>query len=224
VRPIPRVIAVAGVAVSCAAAFALFVMSSRPEAVSLAFWFERISEDARTTLPERLTGGISPDEMKLIETISREEIVAAFTEYPVSVVGREAGLYHVRVVDSMQSSMGGSAESYVLPGLGGQGYINFRSLAHGAVEYAPSDAERHDIISAVGRGIGRAAVHEFTHQILGRDAPIHASTDVQSYEYGSALRREQYYGAMRWDIAAPMLRRKLGSTVRLKPDTTYYGR
>lgn len=208
-RPLPRLVVIAAISVICAAGFAVFVISSSSNTANLAFWFDSISDDARTT-PERLPGGISPDELKLIEAIAREEIVSAFRQYPVSVVGREAGLYHVRVVDSKNSSTGGYAESFVFPGIGGQGFVNFRSLAHGAIEYAPSDAGRHDIIAAVGRGIGRAAVHEFTHQLLGRDAPIHDSKDSQSYEYGSALRREQYYGPMRWDIAEPMLKEKFG--------------
>jgi hypothetical protein len=58
--------------------------------------------------------------------------------------------------------------------------------------------------------VGRAAVHEFTHQILGRDAPIDGSKDVGSYEYGSTDRAAQYYGPIRWDLAAPLLRKKLG--------------
>ena len=193
-----------------AVAMGLFVILSKSDTAMLAFWFERITEDAMTTLPDRLAGGLSPDEMKTIETMSRDEIVRAFRQYPISVVGRAAGLYHVRVVDTLNSPGGGSAESHVFPGLGGQGFINFRSLAHGAIAYAPPDADRQEIIAAIGRGIGRAAVHEFTHQLLGRHAPIDASKDVQSYEHGSTMRREQYYGEMRWDIAGPMLKQKFG--------------
>ena len=124
------------------------------------------------TLRDRLAGGISPDDMKTIEKISRDEIVRAFRQYPISIVGRTAGLYHVRVVDSLNSAGGGSAESDVFPGLGGQGFINFRNLAHGAIAYAPADADRQEIVAAIGRGIGRTAVHEFTHQLLGRHARI----------------------------------------------------
>jgi hypothetical protein len=52
--------------------------------------------------------------------------------------------------------------------------------------------------------VGRAAVHEFAHQLLG-SARIDDSDDIQSYEYGSAARREQYYGAMHWGGAWPLL-------------------
>ena len=205
-----RLALVIGISLLLAVVAVLFIIQARSGPANLSFWFESIGDDARTTLPDRLSGDISPDDMSAIEAIAREEIVHAFRDYPIAVVGRAATHYHVRVVDSMESPMGGSAESYVFPGMGGQGYINFRSLAHGAVTYAPPDADRSEVVAAIGRGIGRAAVHEFTHQLLGRQAPIDDSTDIQSYEYGSTNRREQYYGQIRWDIAAPMLRIKFG--------------
>jgi hypothetical protein len=93
--------------------------------------------------------------------------------------------------------------------VGGQGVVNFRMLARSAIAYAPADAERSAIIAAIGRGIGRAAVHEFAHQLLGA-ASIHDTTDVESYEYSSADRRGQYYGSMHWDIAWAMLGARVG--------------
>ena len=205
-----RYFVVAGISLLLAAATGLFVLRSKSGTTNLAFWFESISDDARKTLPGRLPDGLSPDDMKLIEAASREEIARAFRAYPISIVGQVAARYHVRVVDSLNGPYGGSAESYAFPGLGGQGFVSFRSLAHGAVVHAPPDADRQAIVAAIGRGIGRAAVHEFTHQLLGRQARIDDSTDVQSYEYGSATRREQYYGQMRWDIAEPLLRQRFG--------------
>ena len=65
------------------------------------------------------------------------------------------------------------------------------------------------MVEGIGRGIGRAAAHEFAHQFLG-SAPIHDSKDIKSYEYGSAGRAEQYYGEMRWDIARPLLEKRVG--------------
>jgi hypothetical protein len=113
-----------------------------------------------------------------------------------------------------------SAESRAIAGIGGQGAVNFQLLANSAIAYSPDDAGRTTMIAAIGRGIGRAAAHEFAHQFLGA-APIHDSKDIQSYEYRSADRREQYYGDMHWDIARPWLQKRLGLMVRLKPDTTY---
>ena len=97
----------------------LFVLNSKSGTTNLSFWFESIGEDARKTLPGRLPDGLSPDDMKVIEAMSREEIVRAFRTYPISIVGRASALYHVRVVDSLNSPYGGSAESYAFPGLVG---------------------------------------------------------------------------------------------------------
>jgi hypothetical protein len=102
-----------------------------------------------------------------------------------------------------------SGESRRIAGLGGQGAVNFQLLSNSAIAYAPEGANRAEIIEAIGRGVGRAAVHEFAHQLLGT-FPIHDSKDRQSYEYPTADRREQYYGDMHWDIAGPLLKEKFG--------------
>ena len=103
---------------------------------------------------------------------------------------------------------GVAGESRAVSGFGGQGAVSFAFLASGAVAYAPGDASRASMIEAIGRGIGRTAVHEFTHQFLPT-APIHESTDALSYEYASAARNEQYFGELRWDFAWPLLERRL---------------
>ena len=87
--------------------------------------------------------------------------------------------------------------------------MNFSMLAAYAESYAPSDAERPAIVAAIGRGVGRAAVHEFAHQLLG-SGPIDRTADRKTFEFGSAARPEQYYGEMRWGEAAAMLYRRFG--------------
>ena len=83
-------------------------------------------------------------------------------------------------------------------------------LAAYAESYGPPSADRAAIWTAIGRGIGRAAVLEFAHQLLG-DAAIDRSADKQTSEYGSADRREQCYGEMRWGDAWPALHKRLGA-------------
>jgi len=102
-----------------------------------------------------------------------------------------------------------AGESRAIRGFGGVGAVSFFFLASGAVASAPDSADRAALVDAIGRGVGRAAVHEFVHQLLPL-APIHDSGDVQSYEYASASRREQYFGAMRWGPARPLLQRAYG--------------
>ena len=178
--------------------------STRPP-IEIAFWFEPITEEVRMSASERISGGITAQDMAVIESTATNEVVRAFEGLPVFLSADRHETYRVRVLSRLQR--GASGASHVIVGLGGQGYVNFQLHAHGAVTYARSDASRDEIIVGIGRGIGRAAVHEFAHQLLG-PARIDDSEDVQSYEYDSATRPEQYYGPAHWGIAAPMLRKR----------------
>ena len=207
-RPSRQVLVLAATLVLAAVA-SLYVVISGPGPVDIAFWFEPISDDVRHSVPDRIAGGISAQDIVVIETTAREEVVHAFRDLPVVVSTDRVETYRVRVVGRLQNPMTApSAESHLIAGLGGQGFVNFQLHAHGAVTYARVGASRDEIIEGIGRGIGRAAVHEFTHQLLGRSAKIDSSEDMQSYEFGSAVRQQQYDGPMRWDIAAPMLRKR----------------
>jgi hypothetical protein len=197
-----------------AVAGTLVVLLSKPRGTDAGFWFDAISADTLATLPERLGGGISASEMKTIESVAVQEISYAFRDFQVGLSDRRDATYRMRVVDSLRYPIAPrmpapSAESRSIPGLGGQGAVNFRLIAHSAIMFAPLEADRHAMIEGIGRGIGRAAVHEFAHQFLG-SAPIHDSRDIKSYEYRSADRVEQYYGEMRWDIARPLLEKRIG--------------
>jgi len=197
-----------------AAAGTLGVLLSKPRGADVGFWFDAISADTLATLPERLGGEITASEMKTIETVAVREISHAFRDFQVGLSDRRDATYRVRVVDSLRYPISPrmpapSAESRSIPGLGGQGAVNFRLIAHSAIMFAPPEMDRDDMIEGIGRGIGRAAAHEFAHQFLG-SAPIHDSKDTRSYEYGSAARVEQYYGEMRWDIARPLLAQRIG--------------
>ena len=78
--------------------------------------------------------------------------------------------------------------------------------ALGAVTYAPPDASRQTIIEGIGRGIGRAAVHEFSHAIVNANH----SQDEHSYEYRSSDRKGQFYGELHWASAGPILQQRFG--------------
>ena len=212
-RPTRQAIVLSGVVLLVIAA-TLVVLLSTPRGADAGFWFDPISPDTLATLPERLGGEITPAEMKTIESVAVQEIAHAFREFQVALSDRRSATYRVRVVDSLRHPASPrmpppSAESRSIPGLGGQGAVNFRLIAHSAIMFAPSAIDRKGMIEAIGRGIGRAAAHEFAHQFLG-SAPIHDSRDIRSYEYGSAARVEQYYGEMRWDIARPLLEKRIG--------------
>lgn len=191
--------------------------------VTAGFWFEPVSFKGSEPMADRLGGAITPGEMQKIEAVAFSEITQAFGGFRVEFSTSHEATYRMRVVQSLRHPMAPrapapSAESRAVTGIGGQGAVNFQLLANNAIAYAPEGADRETIVAAIGRGIGRAAAHEFAHQFLGA-APIHDSRDIQSYEYRSADRREQYYGPMRWDIARPLLGKRLGRRGPPNPDT-----
>ncbi len=60
-----------------------------------------------------------------------------------------------------------AGESLALGILGGTGAIGLDTVALNAIQYAPAEASRQAVLDGIGRGIGRVAVHELVHQILG---------------------------------------------------------
>lgn len=175
------------------------------------FWFERVAFES-----ERLGGAITAEELATIESIATSELTSAFKGLRIRFSNRRNARYHVRVVQELQDPRflrpwGRAGQARSVDGFGGSGAVSFLFLAGGAVAYAPPNADRPTIIAAIGRGIGRTAVHELTHQLLPT-SPIHDSTNMRSYEYASAARAEHYYGEMEWDLAWPLLEGRLGRT------------
>jgi hypothetical protein len=214
-KPSRQAFVIAAVLLLAVTAVAWSGARSKHRIARAGFWFETVTFDATEAMAHRLGGAIASDEMKTIESIAFSEVIRAFHGFGVEFSHSRDATYRMRVVQSLRHAMAPrapapSAESRAIAGIGGQGAVNFQLLANSAIAYSPDDAGRTTMITAIGRGIGRAAAHEFAHQFLGA-APIHDSKDIQSYEYRSADRREQYYGDMHWDIARPWLEKRLGT-------------
>ena len=200
------------IVVLAAAGLLTLALGSRQTTLNPAFWFDPVAFDRSEPMADRLGGPITDLEMQTIERIAREEITRAFAGLRFAFSDSRNATYRVRVVQRLRNPMyprgpASSGESRRIAGIGGQGAVNFQLLSNSAIVYAPAGADREAMIAAIGRGVGRAAVHEFAHLFLG-GFPIHDSRDVQSYEYASADRREQFYGDMHWDIAGPVLQQK----------------
>lgn len=201
--------AIAAGAVACSICISATVACAR-RSIELGFWIEPVSYAS-----PRLGDPISGAELATINAIAGAEIAAAFERFDVVLSGNRQARYQVRVVQrlldqrfrSREVSIAG--ESRGAAGWGGSGAVSFDFLAGGAMVYAPDDMGRADLIAAIGRGIGRSAVHEFAHQLLPSTS-IHDSRDRASYEFYSAARIEQYFGDMRWDISKPFLEDRLG--------------
>ena len=178
--------------------------------VSIRLWFDEVPFSA-----PRLGGGLDDHDRRVIERVALDEIRAAFAGLRLDVGLGRGGRYHVRVVPEvldrrLHREWSVAGQSRAMAGVGGYGEVNFSFLASSALVYADDTATRDELVAAIGRGVGRAAVHEFTHQLLPR-APIHRSRDRDSYEYYSAGRPQQYFGTMRWSMARPLLEARLGA-------------
>ena len=196
---------------ACVAVLAVVTLSacgSSRSTVDAGLWFEEVAFESA-----RLGSPLTSAEIATIDSVARAELCAAFRGLAISISDRRDARYTLRVVQEVRDlrfrrPVGVAGASRGIAGFGGSGSVSFDFLANGAMAWAPDDAPRAELVAAIGRGIGRTAVHEFIHQILPT-APIHASRDEESYEFQSAARRAQYFGPMRWDIAWPLLQRKL---------------
>jgi hypothetical protein len=176
--------------------------------VEAGFWFEPVAFASA-----RLGGAVTDTEFGTIAAVARLELDAAFADLGITLSDRRGATFRVRVVDELRDMrfrrvMLIPAQSRAVSGFGGAGEVSFSWLASAALAYAPDEATRPALVEAIGKGVGRAAVHEFVHQFLPT-TQIHASDDVESYEYRSASRRQQYFGPMHWDVAWPMLAKRL---------------
>jgi hypothetical protein len=201
--------AVVAILVAGAAAYAVATARHLPASVEAGFWFDEVAFESA-----RLGSPLTHDEIVTIEAVARAELREAFDGLSIVFTDRRDARYTLRVVQQaldlrFRRPVGLAGQSRGIAGFGGSGTVSFEFLANGAMSYAPEGADRAALVAAIGRGIGRTAVHEFTHQLLPT-AAIHDSRDDRSYEFRSASRPAQYFGPMRWDLAWPLLQGRLG--------------
>ena len=176
--------------------------------VELGFWIEPVSYSS-----PRLGEPISKAELATIELIARHEIRKAFVPFGALVTGNRKARFVVRVVTSIKDEQlkrtgDVAGASRGIAGLGGSGRVSFNYLANGAMVFSPETASRAEVIAAVGRGLGRVAIHEFLHEILPK-LPIHDSRDARTYEGNSPALVEGYFGELHWGIAERELEKRL---------------
>ena len=180
-----------------------------PRPVELGFWIVPLSYQS-----PRIGEPITPQEFAIIDSVARSEIRDAFKDYAVTVTPNRNARFKVEVVPTLKDwrrlARPGTyaGESRAIAGFGGAGAVNFEFVANGAMVFAPAEAGRAEVIEAVGRGVGRVAIHEFAHQLLPKQ-PIDSSKDPRSFEGNSAAIVEGYYGDLHWDIARPWLDARL---------------
>jgi hypothetical protein len=197
-----------------AAVIASGSIACAPRRQTAGFWFA----DGALALPDaiasQLGGPLSDAEAESIEATARAEIARAFSALDIAFKDSHEAFWRVAVMRSLPSrsnmALPHAGESLAMGFMGGAGAVDFEFVAFSAMHFAVPGTPRAAVVEGIGRGIGRVAIHEFMHQILG-NAIAHNDRDVNSYESGNPERRSQYYGDLHWTTALPLLRQRLGS-------------
>jgi hypothetical protein len=196
-----------------AAAVAIVAMCACSATPSAGFWMEGDTLTLPPGAATRLGGPLTNAEIVRIDQLARSEIRRAFQGLRLAITTNRHALWRVVVMQSLRTRrnqpLPHAGESMAMGFLGGSGGVNFEAVAAAAIFFAPLTASRDTVFDGIGRGIGRVAVHELMHEILGASSG-HNDLDTNSYEYGSPDRHAQYYGALHWTSAWPRLRDKLG--------------
>lgn len=173
------------------------------------FWFDRDAFILPSEALAQLGGPLTAPEIVTIDRIARAEIERAFAGLRITLTSKHDAFWRVTVLATVRNKgpIPSAGQSIALGPLGGDGSVGFGILALHAIRYAPKGASRHEVIEAIGRGVGRAAVHEFAHQIAGT---ADSDADENSYEFGRSDRASQDDGELHWTTALPVLRQKLG--------------
>jgi hypothetical protein len=184
---------------------------STEHVVDAAFWFDHVTFQLPMDDEQRLGGPVREDEKARIESVARTELDAAYAGLRIRFTPRAPALYRVSVVQDIPArALPVAGASRRLPFGGGIGEVSFRTLGSQAVGNAPRGATRVRIIEAIGKGIGRTTAHEFAHQILV-NVNLHITKDPDSYENAISNRPSQFYGALHWTFARPLLANTLGA-------------
>lgn len=204
----------ASAVVTAALVFGVLQWRASSATITAGFWFDQFPFTLPDDATARLGGPLGAADIEAIEQMARGEVSRAFAGLRIAVTDRRDAFWRVRVMREIRSPGGVgrgnripiSGESYGLGPLGGGGSVSFLVAALGAVAHAPAGASRQEIVDGMGRGVGRAAVHEFAHAIVNANH----STDERSYEYRNSDRVAQYYGDVHWANAGPLLQRRFG--------------
>ena len=202
------VIASLAVAANCAAGCHFSTSDGRW--IPAAFWFDGVTPASVNVVSERLSAPLTSADLLAIESAARRELQVAFEHTRLQFAGSPKPAFRVRVVPQPENgrSYPAAGESRAFGGIRGNGTVHFNIVALSALAYADRTSGREALVQAIGRGIGRTAVHEFAHQILG-PAGMDGTADLLSYEHKD-LRAEHFYAPLHWGPAAAQLQQRIG--------------
>lgn len=191
--------------------FAVVRARASTASVTVAFRFASAVYALPPAAQQALGGPLADEEVAAIRRIARDELERAYAGTRLVITDQRDAFWHVEVLQAIRGrkALPDAGHSIGLGPLGGLGELSFTILAVSAIRLAPSGASRATIVEGIGRGIGRAAVHELAHQIVAT-AAMDNDTDPDSYEFSSFSRTSQYYGELHWAGAGPIVRAKIG--------------
>lgn len=182
--------------------------------VDVGFWYEEFPFTFSASVTEALGGPLTLSEIDSIRHISRDELTRAFSGLKVSFTDSRQARLTVVVQLSIQRRKGqrlpNAGETFAMGPFGARSVIDFTEVLMAAMAHAPAGTTRQQLVAGIGRGVGRVAVHELAHGILGAGA-MDNQTDDHSYEYFTHNRPSQYYGELHWARAWPVLVERVGT-------------
>jgi hypothetical protein len=198
------VVAVLGAVMGWRARQAVFVVG---------FWYEDFPLTFSDSVNAALGGPLTEDDAHNIKRRSVEELKHAFGGLKVRFIDTGDAFWTVRVRRSFERRrmqlLPSAGQTLSLGRLGGRSEVNFTEVMLAAIAHAPPGATRQTLIDGIGRGVGRTAVHELTHAILGATA-MDNRTDEHSYEFFTHNRPAWFYGPLHWANAWPVLVERVG--------------
>lgn len=148
---------------------------------------------------------LDSSEVDEIKATAIETFKGAFSGFGI-VVSAGGGTNRITVKGELGGSVG-STDTSIIDTYASTVY--YENIANFAQRYAKElgKTDRREIIRGVGRGIGAAAAHEFGHQ---KRFTTDNTIDVNSYDYYSGERWQEYYGELHWTPQAlEVMKKKL---------------
>jgi hypothetical protein len=182
--------------------------------VDVGFWYEDFPFSFSAPVTAALGGPLTASDVDAIRRISRDELTHAFSGLKVAFTdGRHAPLtvvVQLSIPRRKGQRLPNAGETFAMGPLGARSVIDFTEVLMAAMAHAPAGTTREQLVAGIGRGVGRVAVHELAHGLLGAGA-MDNRTDDHSYEYFTHNRPSQFYGELHWSGAWPVLLGRVGT-------------
>ena len=201
-------------AVAIVAVLCLSVFRTARTGIDVCFWYDDFPFTFSAPVTAAIGGALTASEVNAIKQISRDELTRAFSGLKVTFTDSREVPWTVGVQLALERRKGqklpNAGETFAMGPLGARSLVDFTEVLMAAIAHAPAGTTREQLVTGIGRGVGRVSVHELAHGILGAGA-MDNQTDDHSYEYFTHNRSSQYYSELHWARAWPVLIERLGT-------------